>query len=39
MNVAVPFAGTAWGFWAVLGIAGVVALLAFIVMLKKNMFK
>ncbi len=39
MNVAVPFAGTGWGFFAVLGIAGVTALLAAIFMAKKNMFR
>ena len=38
MNVAVPFAGTSWGFWAVLGISGVVALIAAIFMIKKNIF-
>jgi len=38
MNVAVPFAGTAWGFWAVLGIAVIVAILAAIFMIRKNMF-
>ncbi len=38
MNVAVPFAGTAWGFWAVLGIAAIVAILAAVFMIKKNMF-
>lgn len=39
MNVPVPFANAAWGFWAVLGIAGVMALIAAIFMAKKNMFK
>ncbi len=39
MNVAVPFAGTGWGFWAVLGIAGVTAMIAAIFMARKNMFK
>ena len=39
MNVAVPFGGTSWGFWAVLGIAGIVALIAAIFMVRKNMFK
>ena len=38
MNVAVPFAGTAWGFWAVLGIAGVLAILAAVFMVRKKMF-
>lgn len=38
MNVAVPFAGTAWGFWAVLGIAAIVAILAAVFMIRKNMF-
>ncbi len=39
MNVAVPFAGTGWGFYAVLGIAGVTALVAAVFMARKNMFK
>ena len=39
MNVAVPFANAAWGFWAVLGLAGVLSLAAFIFMLKKNLLK
>lgn len=39
MNVAVPFAGTAWGFWAVLGIAAIVAVLAAVFMIRKNMFR
>ena len=39
MNVAVPFANAAWGFWAVLGLAGVLSLAAFVLMLKKNMLK
>ncbi len=38
MNVAVPFAGSSWGFWAVLGIAAVVALLAAVFMVRKKMF-
>ena len=38
MNVAVPFAGTAWGFWAVLGIAAILAILSAVFMIKKNMF-
>lgn len=38
MNVAVPFAGTAWGFWAVLGIAVIVAIFAAVFMIRKNMF-
>ena len=38
MNVAVPFAGTAWGFWAVLGLAVVLAILAAVYMIRKNMF-
>ena len=38
MNVAVPFANAAWGFWAVLGIAAVMAILAAVFMVKKNMF-
>lgn len=39
MNVIVPFADTPWGFWAVLGLAGVMSLAAFILMLKKNLLK
>ena len=39
MNVPVPFSGQSWGFWAVLGFAGVVALVAAIFMARKNMFK
>ena len=39
MNVAVPFANTPWGFWAVLGLAGVLSLAAFVLMLKKNLLK
>lgn len=39
MNVAVPFANAAWGFWAVLGLAGVLSLVAFVLMLKKNLLK
>ena len=39
MNVAVPFANASWGFWAVLGLAGVLSLAAFVLMLKKNMLK
>ncbi len=39
MNVAVPFAGTGWGFYAVLGIAGIVAVVAAFFMARKNMFK
>lgn len=38
MNVTVPFAGTVWGFWAVLGIAAVVAIAAAVFMIRKNMF-
>ena len=38
MNVAVPFAGAAWGFWAVPGIAAILAILAAIFMIRKNMF-
>ena len=34
----VPFAGTAWGFWAVLGLAVVLAILAAVYMIRKNMF-
>lgn len=39
MNVEVPFANAAWGFWAVLGLAGVLSLVAFVLMLKKNLLK
>lgn len=39
MNVPVPFGGQSWGFWAVLGIAGIVALVAAFFMARKNMFK
>ena len=39
MNVAVPFAGTPWGFWAVLGLAAVMAILAAVFMIRKNMFR
>lgn len=39
MNVTVPFSGTPWGFWAVLGLAGVLSLVAFLLMLKKNLLK
>ncbi len=39
MNVPVPFAGQAWGFWAVLGTAAIVALVAAFFMARKNMFK
>jgi len=39
MNVAVPFAGVSWGFWAVLGLAAIVALIAAFLMARKNMFK
>jgi magnesium transporter len=38
MNVAVPFAGTPWGFWAVLGLAAVLAVGAAVYMVRKNMF-
>ena len=39
MNVEVPFAGTPWGFWAVLGLAAVMAILAAVFMIRKNMFR
>jgi len=39
MNVPVPFAGQSWGFWAVLGTAAIVALIAAFFMARKNMFK
>ena len=39
MNVPVPFAGANWGFWAVLGVAGIVALVCGVFMARKNMFK
>lgn len=38
MNVAVPFAGSPWGFWIVLGLAAILAVLAAIFMIRKNMF-
>lgn len=38
MNVAVPFEGSSWGFWIVLGIAAVVALVSAFFMARKNMF-
>ena len=40
MNVGgIPFANAPWGFWAVLGLAGVLSLVAFVLMLKKNLLK
>jgi Mg2+ and Co2+ transporter CorA len=39
MNVPVPFAGTPWGFWAVLGLAAVMAITAAVFMIRKNMFR
>jgi len=39
MNVPVPFGGQSWGFWAVLGLAAIVALVAAFFMARKNMFK
>ncbi len=38
MNVAVPFAGTTWGFWAVIGIIAVITIPVIIIMIKKRMF-
>ena len=38
MNVPVPFAGTPWGFWAVLGLAAIMAITAAVFMIRKNMF-
>ena len=38
MNVPVPFAGSPWGFWAVLGLAAVMAIIAAIFMIRKKMF-
>ena len=38
MNVPVPFANSPWGFWAVLGLAGILALVAAVYMVRKNMF-
>lgn len=39
MNVAVPFANAAWGFWVVLGLAMLLSVVAFLLMYKKNMFR
>ncbi|MCI8488227.1 MAG: magnesium transporter CorA family protein [Clostridia bacterium] len=38
MNVGVPFAGTIWGFWAVIGIIVAVTVPVLIIMIKKRMF-
>ena len=38
MNVGVPFAGTVWGFWAVIGIIVAVTVPVLIIMIKKRMF-
>lgn len=38
MNVGVPFAGTVWGFWAVIGIIVGVTVPVLIIMIKKRMF-
>ena len=38
MNVGVPFAGTVWGFWAVIGIIVAVTVRVLIIMIKKRMF-
>ena len=39
MNVPLPFGGQPWAFLAILGTAGVIALVAAITMAKKNMFR
>ena len=39
MNVGVPFAGSPVGFWIVLGLAVICMVLAFFIMIRKNMFK
>ena len=39
MNVPVPLAGTSWGFYAVLGFAALTAVVAAVVMTRKNMFR
>lgn len=39
MNVGVPFGDMPGGFWIVLGLAGVTAIAAAIIMARKNMFK
>ena len=38
MNTAVPFEGTAWGFWVVVSLSLLAALGAFFVLWKKKMF-
>ena len=38
MNVGVPFAGTIWGFWAVIGIIVAVTVPVLIIMIKKRRF-
>lgn len=38
MNVGVPFAGTIWGFWAVIGIIVAVTVPVLIIMIRKRMF-
>ncbi len=38
MNVGVPFAGTIWGFWVVIGIIVGVTVPVLIIMIKKRMF-
>lgn len=39
MNVPVPFENSPWGFTLVIGLGALLTLLAFFIMLKKNMFK
>jgi len=39
MNVSIPFKDSPFGFWLILGVAGIVALAAAVLMAKKNMFK
>lgn len=38
MNVGVPFAGTVWGFWVVIGIIAAITIPVLIIMIKKKMF-
>ncbi|MCI8412976.1 MAG: magnesium transporter CorA family protein [Clostridia bacterium] len=38
MNVGVPFAGTVWGFWVVIGIIVAITVPVLIIMIKKKMF-
>lgn len=39
MNVSIPFKDSPFGFWLILGVAAIVALVAAFFMAKKNMFK